>query len=582
MSMRKFFLFALLVAATMLFAETKVETFTTQEGNSATYVTEVTSRTCDQATWTFFSGGILTGVGNFSSAAAVIRAKKSAETTYAYMESSTIGGGIDSLWFTWNSNGNETAGTWNIAIYINGDSVGALQMAGTAKDATPTRTFGIGNLGIEGDFTIKFVNLSPYTGSSNFLRFVFDDLSWTTYGAPEKPDAELAFAEKSLIKMIDAEAFVNTLTKTTDATPTFVSSNPEVATVAEDGTVTIVAEGTTIISATVAETETYKADSIAYTLRIVPMTFHLETFDGASNATGNATYHTNDSVTPVSNAGIVWTTHLGSVRDNLAQSGTANIAAVVRAKKNAEENYGYILSSSIAGGIDHLAFDWNANGGETGRTWDIDIFVNDQNVGHIGDAGKAIQPIGSWFRFEVNDLKIEGDFTIKFVNNSEPSDGTSNQYRWVVDNLEWYSYEAPCEPSYGIMVDGTDYVAGEKDETKTDWLEYKIVANLNANQSFTFYEVCSQGWFLANQEEGGYWFTYDDVNNKFIAPATGKYTIYLKMYGPDNNYIWTAYEDVPTGVENQAVKADVRKMIENGMVVIYRNGVRYNLQGKKF
>ena len=588
--MRKFFLFSLLCAATMMMATTKVETFTPEDGTyTATYVTSVTSKKCDQATWTFFSGGILTGVGNFSTSAAVIRAKKSAETVYPYIESSSIGGGIDSLWFTWNSNGNESAGTWNVAIYINGDSVGAINMAGTTKDNPPTKTYGVGNLQIEGDFTIKFVNLSPYTGTGNFMRFVFDDLSWTTYGAAEKEDAGLAFAEKSIIKMIDAEPFTNELTKETDATPVLSSSAPEVATVDQNGQVTIVGLGTTVISAVVAENETYKADSIAYTLRVVPLNFKLETFDGAANATGNATYHTNDSLAPRSEAGIVWTTHLGSIRGALGGSSAANMAAVIRAKKNAEEDYGYLLSDAISGGIDSLAFDWNANGTEASRKnpWNIVVYINGDSVGAIHDAGAAVQPMGSWFRFSVGNLKIDGDFTIMIKNLNVPDDGTSNQYRFVVDNIEWYSYEAPepqCEGQYGILVDGTDYIAGVKNEAQTEWLEYSIVADLNKDQTFVFEDHCTGGTFMAGQDngEGNYKFNYTEGETAFLVPEDGHYTIYLKMYGLEDNWIWTVYADPTTGVENTVIKADVRKAVENGKIVIYRNGVRYTLQGQAF
>lgn len=124
--MKKFFLFALLCAATSLFAEIKVEDFTIKNGGTtSTYVTSLTSRECTQATWSFISGGLRTDVGNFSTCAAVIRAKKNGEEIYPYFESSTISGGIDSLWMTWNSNGNES-GTWNIKVYINNVLIGSM------------------------------------------------------------------------------------------------------------------------------------------------------------------------------------------------------------------------------------------------------------------------------------------------------------------------------------------------------------------------------------------------------------------------------------------------------------------------
>jgi len=481
--MRKFFLFVLLCAATAVSAATKVETFTPQEGNTATYVTTETSRTCDQATWTFFSGGILTGVGNFSSAAAVIRAKKSNESVYPYIYSSTIGGGIDSLWLTWNANGNETAGTWNIKVYINNVEVGALNTAGTSKDATPSRKFGIGKLGIEGDFVIKFVNESEYSGTSNFLRFVFDDLSWTTYGAAEKETPDFAFAETSVIKFLDATAFTNTLTNTSDATPSFESSDPTIATVDENGKVTLTGKiGTTIISAAVVATDTYKAAEASYTLRVVPLNFHLETFTGAQNVTGNNTYSTTavTSENPSEATGLSWTSLLGSVRDNLGGGSMlplTNIAAAIRGKKTAEENYGYLLSSTITGGIDSLAFDWTCNGTEAAREnpWNIKVYINDQEVGAITDACTAVP--AKPYRFSKGGLKIDGDFTIKIVNNNVADDGTSNHYRWVVDNIEWYSYKAPVYSVAGaeaLMGSSWNEKEGNELVKQTDG-KYKLV-----------------------------------------------------------------------------------------------------------
>ena len=584
--MRKFFLFALLVTATTLFAETKVETFNTKDGSvTNTYVTTVTTKECQQASWTFFSGGILKNLGDMGgdNYAAVIRAKKAAEEVYPYMESSVIDGGIDSLWFTWNSNGNETGGTWNVVIYINGDSIGAITGAGGPKAAAPFNTYSVGNLNITGEFTIKFVNLSPYSGSGNSMRFVFDNLSWEPKAAAgEKTKPQFEYAVESLIKKVGAEAFVNPLTNTSDGVPTFESSNPEVATVAEDGTVSIVGVGYTTITASVAETETFKPAEASYELRVVPVNFNLETFDGAQNATGNATYHTNDSIAPTSNAGITWTTHLGSIRGALGGSGATNMAAVIRAMKKTESKYGYLMSDSIEGGIDALVFEWNSNGNESGRAnpWNIKIYINDVEVGAITDACTAIQPAGEWYQFSVSNLQVAGKFVLKIENLNIPDDSTSNQYRFVLDNIEWYSYEASCEYQYGLMVDGEDYIAGVR-EDKGTYDEYKIEVELEAGQTIQLYDNCAQVAFLPNgQEEGGYWFVIND--GVWSAPAAGKYTVYLKMYGFENNWIWTAYEELPTDIENNAIKADVRKAVEDGMVVIYRNGVRYNLQGTKF
>ena len=758
-------------------AETKVETFTTKDGSAtSTYVSKATTKECQQASWTVYAGGILKNLGQMGAEnfAAVTRAKKDADTEYPYIQSSTIEGGVDSLWFTWNSNGNES-GQWNMVIYVNGDSVGSITEAAGNQIGSegPFNEWGVGNLGVEGDFVIKIVNKSAHKGGQdkNSKRFVIDDLSWEPKKAPgEKETPKVAYATQSFLKKIDADPFTNELTNNSDGLVTYESSAPEVATVDTDGKVTLVGVGNTTITASVAESETYKAAKASYTIRVVPLNFNLETFDGASNVT-SGTYSTTvvTSMNPSTATGLKWTSFLGSVKNNLGGGvwSSTNIAAIIRARKASEVaaetpfESAYLLSSTIEGGIDSIAFDWCCNGTEEARTepWNIEIYINDELIGKITDKCTAVP--AKPYRFSKGGLKVDGDFTIKIVNKSDATTD-DNIYRWVVDNIEWYSYEKPCEGEYGIMVDGEKYIAGEYNAEQTEWLEYKIVAELEAKQTFKFYNNCAKeaflpngqdekgtefnvegdvwkapwkgtytiflkmydynnnwtyteyeapfytvtiteptngtlvvmdgafevktggkvqvnkvlqiiptpaegyqvasvtangemiepqeggyyymmsyidvtiaatfeeacegeygilvdgekyiageynaeqtGWkeyiivaelekdqtlklydncskagFLATQEEGGYWFTVGD--GVWIAPAKGEYTICLKMYGYDNNVIWTAYKDTATGIENAALKAGVRKAVENGVVVIYRNGVRYNLQGQNF
>lgn len=588
--MKKLLLLSLLMAATTMFAEVKVETFDVKDGTvTKTYVTAPVTKECQQASWTVWAGGILKNLGNMGADnyAAVTRARRGSEVNYPYLESSVIEDGIDSLWFTWNSNGDES-GQWNMVIYINGDSIDAItSTAGKKISAAPFNTYSKGGLNIEGNFTIKIVNKSLHNSSDttkNLKRFVIDDLSWTTHGsAPVKPKPTFEFAEEAIIKKIEAEPFTNTLTSNSDGTPAFESSEPAVATIDQDGEVTIVGMGTTVITASVEETENFKAAEASYTLRVVPQNFNLETFDGATNYTG--TYATTPVTGEPSTAtGIKWTSLLGSVRTGFGSWPASNIAAGVRARKPAEENYGYLLSDTIKGGIDSLAFDWNSNGDENGNhfNWNILILINGDSVGVIDSAPTAKQAAGHEFRYTLGNLKIEGDFVIQFLNRNDHDTliSTTNQMRFVMDNLEWYSYEAPCEGEYGILVDGTDYIAGKKNEAQTEWLEYKIEASLKADQTFVIFDNCLQGSFMAGQDngEGNYLFNYTEGNTAFVVPEDGKYTIYLKMYGPDNNWIWTEFASA-TGIENVKVVGKWAKMIHNGQLILVCDGVEMNILG---
>ena len=84
-----------------------------------------------------------------------------------------------------------------------------------------------------------------------------------------KADAKLAFADSALTKKTTDVAFTNTLTKTTDGSVIFKSSNTNVATVnSASGLVTIKGAGTVTITATASEGKNYKSGSATYSLNV--------------------------------------------------------------------------------------------------------------------------------------------------------------------------------------------------------------------------------------------------------------------------------------------------------------------------
>ena len=66
---------------------------------------------------------------------------------------------------------------------------------------------------------------------------------------------------------------------------------------------------------------------------------------------------------------------------------------------------------------------------------------------------------GNEYRYSIGNIKKSGNFTIKIVNNNDADNGTDNQYRWVMDNLEWYSYEGA--PSAINNIDATREIRKE-------------------------------------------------------------------------------------------------------------------------
>lgn len=205
--MKKLFLSMALLAAISATAETRVETFDPKDPadhNAATYNTKVTHLNCQLTSWTVLYGGITSkdnpgqlGADNF---AAIVRAAKSNEEGYGYLVSDSIEGGIDSLAFTWNSNGDENCDL-DIRIYINNDSIGGIYHIDEYKKESPFYTWSKGNLKQEGKFVIRIENKTVSNSTKNKKRLVIDDLTWTTYtSVPVTPTAVADIAtEPSLV-----------------------------------------------------------------------------------------------------------------------------------------------------------------------------------------------------------------------------------------------------------------------------------------------------------------------------------------------------------------------------------------------
>lgn len=93
----------------------------------------------------------------------------------------------------------------------------------------------------------------------------------TPTGGTSLQDPALAFTgiTGDVTKQLSEGSYSSVATTASDATITYSSSNQEVATIAQDGLVTLVAGGTTTIKAEVAETATYDASFVEYTLTVV-------------------------------------------------------------------------------------------------------------------------------------------------------------------------------------------------------------------------------------------------------------------------------------------------------------------------
>ena len=141
---------------------------------------------------------------------------------------------------------------------------------GTAQTQNPTVKLGDMTLTAGTDYTLSYANNTnagtatvKITGMGNYTGTISK-----TFTISQAVPA-LTFASTSITKTTQDAEFTNALTKITDGTVTFKSSNTSVATVnSTSGKVTIKGAGTTVITATAAAGTNYKAGSAQYTLTV--------------------------------------------------------------------------------------------------------------------------------------------------------------------------------------------------------------------------------------------------------------------------------------------------------------------------
>ena len=107
------------------------------------------------------------------------------------------------------------------------------------------------------------------------------------YKVDARAEAGLAYAETAIEKHVGDDAFVNTLTNPNSVDVTYESSDTDVAEVANDGTITIKAQGTTTITASFEGNATYKPASVSYVLTVNEPGLDNVTFDATSDVAGS-------------------------------------------------------------------------------------------------------------------------------------------------------------------------------------------------------------------------------------------------------------------------------------------------------
>ena len=120
-----------------------------------------------------------------------------------------------------------------------------------------------------GEVDILGVGSTTITASYAETSLYLANTASYTLNVTAKALAGLAYETEAVEKLTTDAAFTNTLTNPNSLTVSYTSSNTSVATVDENGEVTIVGVGSTTITAASAETAIYEAGNATFTLNVV-------------------------------------------------------------------------------------------------------------------------------------------------------------------------------------------------------------------------------------------------------------------------------------------------------------------------
>ncbi|MBQ0137119.1 MAG: hypothetical protein KBS40_03870, partial [Bacteroidales bacterium] len=148
------------------------------------------------------------------------------------------------------------------------------------------------------------------------------------------------------------------------------------------------------------------------------------------------------------------------------------------------------------------------------------------------------------------------------------------------DELYVVKLEEPADEGFGIIVNGTEKIKGQKNEKQIEFVEYITVANLTAGATFQLYDFGNKvPWTETNIDQASTPNVIINTDNVYEVTSDGKYTIYLKMYGPEDNQVYIAYDGTGTALEAIMLNGGLKKFMLDGQMYILRNNHLFNAAG---
>ena len=373
-----------------------------------------------------------------------------------------IEGGIKYMSFYWKQWGSESGRTLRIAAFDDETRKGYMEYVPNGASTQEKFLLGVNDM-MRNNHKLYIKNESYKTetfdgtiaddGTASKSRIVIDDIYITPY---------LLFTDKAERLMRIGETDKNaSLLNNTGAAASFESSNPAVASVASDGTVTAIARGKATITAKYQWSEE-EVVTTTYPVTVWPV--NCETFNVNETAHTYATSSEEEAVEDKS----TWHTWLGGIK----QSNFDSYVAIIRAPRTDEEGPAYLESEVISNGIASMTFDWNLVDNETNiDQWDIRVLINGREVKRLGNEDLTSTAMSEFAQITISDINEPGSFVIRFENHSTITGtydkaGNKNKARFAIDNICWENYS------------GTKTLA-EDDATNESWIRANSGQTLN-------------------------------------------------------------------------------------------------------
>ena len=343
-----------------------------------------------------------------------------------------IEGGIKYLSFYWKQWGSESGRTLRIATFDGEERKGYMEYVPNGASTQEKFLLGVNDM-MRNNHRLYIKNESFKTetfdgtiaddGTASKSRIIIDDIYITPY---------LLFTDKAerVLRIGDTDKNESLINNTGDAAE-FSSSDPNVASVASDGTVTAKARGKVIITAKYQWSEE-EVVTTTYPVAVYPV--NCETFSNEATA---SSYAANEESAAGDKA--TWTARLAGINVGDFEPNVA----FIRAPRQGEDKEAYLYSSPIAGGIGSMTFDWNLVAGEANTNWDIRILINGREVKRLGNSDLATDKMENFAQITIEDINEPGNFVIRFENHSTINGKyeSGNKARFVIDNITWTSYE---------------------------------------------------------------------------------------------------------------------------------------------